>query len=461
LLLLADFEAEVLTDESIDGFADRQFHQTSWIAKEAAQWLQAVCKTPVSISRGELTAMQRRKWKLETVIPQARVEEGLPILDEEMQVISVEDFEKYRDVWEGHKVLDNHGHLDKSRHTDRKLNKRIDHRHHLIDAITIGLTSRSLFQNMARQYKIDSEREARGQKPRLEVGEPPIKNVREIALAAIRECPLSIKPDRYPDGAMFKDNPYGRAYNEKAEQFMLTKRYKLIDLVADLKEKKAKDGAPKKTIEQQARENILSIVSAKIRNIVLVEFEKRLNSGKTIIEAMTEPVYQEAYLSAKTKPLPIKRVVCFTTYSAEEASPIEHPNNRKLVEHPNCKKPVKPLQKFIRDDGYAYMEIVKNENGVAKARLVDIQEGMQEKGKKAPQNITRYYKGDVVEDLTTGLKYRVKKFAAGARENPRSKIIAIRYTESASNIDLVKKAAGRIEFIDDGLLVIRLINQNV
>ena len=462
LLLLEDFENEVLNDDSIAGFADRQFHQTSWIAKEAAQWLQTVCKTPVSVSRGEMTAGLRRKWKLETVIPQVRAEEGLPILDEEGAVVTPEDFAKYRDVWDGHRVLDNHGKLDKARHTERKLDKRIDHRHHLIDAITIALTSRSLFAQMARQYKLDSERVGLNEKPRLRIGEAlPLKNVRELALAAVRECPLSIKPDRKPDGAMFKDNPYGRAFSEKEDRFMLTKRSKLIDLVVDLKEKKSKDGSPKKTVEEQAKENILSIVSNKTRGIVLAEFEKRLKNGKTVIEALLEPIYQETYLSNKTKPLPIKKVVCFTTYSAEEASPVEHPNNRKLAEHPSCKKPVKPLYKFLRDDGYAYMEILKNENGVSTARLVDVQEGMQEKEKKEPQNVTRFYKGDVVQDLSTGLKYRVKKFAAGVRDNPRPKIITIRYTESASNIDLVKKAAGRIEFIDEGLFNIKLVNQNV
>ena len=232
LLLLEDFEQEVLTDESIDGFADRQFHQTSWIAKEAAQWLQSICKTPVSVSRGEMTAGLRRKWKLETVIPQARIDEGLPVLDEEGQVISPEEFAKYRDVWEGHRVLDSHGKLDKLRHTDRKLNKRIDHRHHLIDAITIALTSRALFQQMARQYKLDSERVGADEKPRLRIGEAlPLKNVRELALAAVKECPLSIKPDRYPDGAIFQETAYGIALKEGEDKSRLTLRVKIVELI--------------------------------------------------------------------------------------------------------------------------------------------------------------------------------------------------------------------------------------
>ncbi|MGB4812872.1 MAG: type II CRISPR RNA-guided endonuclease Cas9 [Methylophilaceae bacterium] len=443
LLLLQDFEAEVLTDESIDGFADRQFHQTSWIAKEAALWLQSVCKTPVSVSRGELTAMLRRKWKLETVIPQARILEGLPVLDDEGNVITPEEFERYRPIWEGHRAE------DKANHTDRKLDKRIDHRHHLIDAITIGLTSRGMFQQMARQYKADTEREARGQRPRLEVAEPPLRNVRELALKVIKECPLSIKPDRRPDGAIFKDNPYGRAFSESENRFMLTKRYKLIDLVADLKEKKGKDGAPKKTIEQQAKESILSIVSPTTRRLVLEVFEKRLQIGKTIIEAMSEPIYQETYLSKTTHPLQVKKVVCFSAFSAEEAIPIEHP------------LPQKRFKKYLRADEYAYMEVQTSVNATFVVKLVDKQEGMVQKNKLIPIGVSRYYKGDVVEDLDTGLFYRVKKFAAGAKDNPRPKLITIRYTESASNINLVKKAAGRKEFIDEGLLKIRLVNQNV
>lgn len=281
LLLLEDFENEVLNDESIAGFADRQFHQTSWIAKEAAQWLRSVCKTPVSVSRGEMTAGLRRKWKLETVIPQARAEEGLPILDEEGAVVTPEDFAKYRDVWEGHRVLDGHGKLDKARHTDRKLDKRIDHRHHLIDAITIALTSRSLFAQMARQYKLDSERVGLSEKPRLRIGEAlPLKNVRELALKAVRECTLSIKPDRYPDGAIFQETAYGVAVKEGEDKARLTLRVKLRDSIDS-----------KKGTVEQAHKAIATIVSEITREIVLKAFDARIADSKTAPLALAEPIF--------------------------------------------------------------------------------------------------------------------------------------------------------------------------
>ncbi|MDO9205517.1 type II CRISPR RNA-guided endonuclease Cas9 [Methylotenera sp.] len=386
LLLLADFEAEVLTDESIDGFADRQFHQTSWIAKEAAQWLQGVCKTPVSVSRGELTAMLRRKWKLETVIPQARAEERLPILDEEMQVISVEDFEKYRDVWEGHRVLDSHGHLDKSRHTDRKLNKRIDHRHHLIDAITIGLTSRSLFQKMASQYKIDSEREARGQKPRLEVGEPPIKNVREVALAAIRECPLSIKPDRYPDGAIFQETAYGIAVKEGEDKARLALRVKVADLIDR-----------KKGTVEQAHKAIQSIVSVTIREIIFKEFESRIASGKSAPEALAMPIYQTMY----GQRVEIKKVKCFTGNYADDVAIISH-TSKDGREH----------LKRLPNAGYAYLETEMFDGRIGKQELVNTHQAMKRKRKPLSENMVRLHKGDTVLDSKDGKKYRIGYFAA-------------------------------------------------
>ncbi|MEQ1487618.1 MAG: type II CRISPR RNA-guided endonuclease Cas9 [Methylotenera sp.] len=386
LLLLADFETEVLTDASIAEFADRQFHQTSWIAKEAAQWLQGVCKTPVSVSRGELTAMQRRKWKLETVIPQARAEEGLPILDEEMQVVSVEDFEKYRDVWEGHRVLDSHGHLDKSRHTDRKLNKRIDHRHHLIDAITIGLTSRSLFQKMARQYKIDSERGVRGQKPRLEVGEPPIKNVREIALAAVRECPLSIKPDRYPDGAIFQETAYGVAVKEGEDKGRLALRVKVADLIDR-----------KKGTVEQARKAIQNIVSETIRKIVAKEFESRIVAGKSAPEALAMPIYQTMY----GQRVEIKKVKCFTGNYADDVAIISH-TSKDGREH----------LKRLPNAGYAYLESEIFEGRIGKQDLVNTHLAMKRKRKPQSENMVRLHKNDTVLDSKDGKKYRIGYFAA-------------------------------------------------
>jgi CRISPR-associated endonuclease Csn1 len=387
LLLLEDFENEVLNDNSIEGFADRQFHQTSWIAKEAAQWLQGVCKTLVSVSRGEMTAGLRRKWKLETVIPQVRAEEGLPILDEEGAVVTPEDFAKYRDIWEGHRVLDNHGKLDKARHTDRKLDKRIDHRHHLIDAITIALTSRSLFAQMARQYRLDSERVGLSEKPRLRIGESlPLKNVRELALAAVRECPLSIKPDRYPDGAMFQETAYGIAVKEGEDKARLTLRVKLSDLI----------DSKKGTIEQ-AHKAIATIVSEITREIVLKAFEARIAAGKTAIQSLSEPIYQQLY----GQKIAVKKLNCFTNSYADDVAIISH-TSKDGREH----------TKRLANRGYAYLETEMLDGRIGQQELVNIQQAMKRKRKAKQENMVRLHKGDTILDSKDGKKYRIGYFKA-------------------------------------------------
>ncbi|HEY8354649.1 MAG TPA: HNH endonuclease domain-containing protein [Methylophilaceae bacterium] len=387
LLLLEDFEQEVLTDESIADFVDRQFHQTSWIAKEAAQWLQSICKTPVSVSRGEMTAFLRRKWKLDTVIPQVRIDEGLPILDEEGQVISPEDFTKYRHVWEGHMVLDSHGKLDKSRYTDRKLDKRLDHRHHLIDAITIGLTSRALFQQMAWQYKLDSELVGANEKPRLRGGELlPLKNVRELALAAVKECPLSIKPDHYPDGAIFQEKAYGIAVKDGEEKARLTLRVKVADLVDR-----------KKGTVEQARKAIQNIVSDSIRETVAIAFENRIAKGMSAPEALAEPIYQTLY----SKQIEIKKVRCFTGNYADDVAIISH-----------ISKDGREHVKRLLNAGYVYLETEMRDGRIVRQELVNIQQALRNKKRKIPDGVTRLYKGDVVLDLEDDKIYRICYFKA-------------------------------------------------
>jgi CRISPR-associated endonuclease Csn1 len=405
LLRLKDHETEVLTDETIAGFSDSQFHQTSWIAKEAALWLQSICPTPVSVSRGQLTAMLRRGWKLETVIPEARVAEGLPVLDEEGAVITPEEFERFRPIWEGHRAP------SRELHTDRKLNKRIDHRHHLIDAIVIALTSRSLFQAMARRYKMESENRAEGERPRLKTPEPPLRTVREAALAAVRECPLTIKPDRYPDGAMFQGTAYGVAQKEGEEKLRLTLRQPLAELVDR-----------KKGTVEQARKAIASIVSDDIRGLVSKAFEERISKGKTAPAALAEPIYQEQF----GKLLPIRKVRCYTNKYAEDVITITHSS----VDG-------KTHTKRLLHAGYAYLETETSEGRIVRQELVTIQQAMKRKHMTLPENTVRLYKGDMVLDMKDNKKYRVGYFKA------EGKIFQVPFVDPRAYDAITEKDSGR------------------
>ncbi|MEP6878174.1 MAG: type II CRISPR RNA-guided endonuclease Cas9 [Nitrosospira sp.] len=322
LLRLMDFEREVMTDESINGFADRQFHQTSWIAKETAQWLNCLCPNKVSVSRGELTAWLRRRWGLETVIPEVRIESDLPVLDEEGKLITAEDFGILKRFLEGHPITRADREANSGFDFNRRPDKRLDHRHHLIDAITLALTSRGLFQKMATNYKIAAEkmrprdgetaeeRERRmkyetGHLLRLEAVEPSLRSVRAAAMDAVRECLISIKPDRYPDGAIFKDTAYGIGQREGEEKMRLTLRLAVADLG------KTQGKTQGKTSTEAARKAIENIVSDDVRRIVMQVFETRLTNGMSAADALRETITHPLYDRS------IIKVRCFAGYAED------------------------------------------------------------------------------------------------------------------------------------------------
>lgn len=396
LLRLKDFEREVLTDESVNGFADRQFHQTSWIAKEAAQWLECLCPNKVSISRGELTAMLRRSWKLETVIPEIRIENGLPLLDTEGKLIEQDNFNQLKKYLEGHPVRSEDRKANPGFDFNRRPDKRLDHRHHLIDALTLALTSRGLFQRMANNYKAAAEkmppcdeetaeeRERRIKtytRLRLEVPEPPLHTVRAAALDAVRECKITIKPDRHPDGALFKDTAYGIAQRNGEDRLRLALRKTVSSL----------GKTQGKTNTEAARKAIASIISDDVRRILSEEFETRISQGVDASAALAKPVLHPLYGT------PIRKVRCFETY-AEDAQSIGFTSRQG--EH----------RKYLINAGYAYLELATN--GSREHRPVKISEATRNKNRPAPQGVERIYKGDTVIDTKSQKKFVVKQIKA-------------------------------------------------
>ena len=253
LLTLAEYEHEVLDDESISDFSERQFAETSWIGKLAAEWMKQVC-THVSVSRGTLTAHLRRIWKLETVIAQARYDAGLPVLDQDGEKITLDDFKRFKPFWEGHNGKDHP-------RTDRKIDKRIDHRHHLIDALVIAQTSRSLYQRMARHYKELAERRQAGEAVRMTLAvEPPLRDLRARALHIACGTEIRHKPDRHVSGAFFQQTAYRKTWTDdgKSRLAIRISLSKLTDNAGSL---------------DKARKGISDIVSDHTRRVVSEAFE--------------------------------------------------------------------------------------------------------------------------------------------------------------------------------------------
>ncbi|MGV3628305.1 MAG: type II CRISPR RNA-guided endonuclease Cas9 [Betaproteobacteria bacterium] len=394
LLILNDYERETLDDAVIDEFSDRQLHETSWIGKLAALWLQTICPAPVAPSRGTLTAHLRRIWKLETVIAQARLEAGLPVLDQDGEKITSEEFERFRPYWEGHtgKGIER---------TDRKIDKRIDHRHHLIDALVIAQTSRSLYQRMAKNYKSLAERQQAGEAVRLRLFvEPPLKNVREQALALVQSANIRHKPDRQISGNFFQQTAYRKTLTEdgKSRAVIRIPLTQLTDTKGSL---------------DKARKGISDIVSDHTRKVVSDSFEQTIASGKSVKEALAKPIYDPQF---KTK---IKRVAVYQRIGrgfldGSSIFPIEH--GRRFVKH------------YV-SDGYAFVSIIENNGRIESADSVPVFRA--HRSNSTPKNgERRFFRGDTLLASSNGKKYVIHQLLANAT------VRAAEVTESRSWIAL-------------------------
>lgn len=415
LLTIKDYEGEVLDDSAIEGFSERQFHETSWIAKLAAQWLRAVCQN-VAVSRGELTAFLRRIWRLDTVIPEVRFEENLPVLDTDKNPVTHDEFDRFRRCWEGH------DRDPAAEQTDRKIDKRIDHRHHVIDALVIAMTTRGLYQKMARHWK--AEREA-GRKPSLSI--PPLmRNLREQALELVRNCNLTHKTDHYPAGKFFKEHAYRRVLMDNDKKRLVV-RAVLASLVDN------------KTSLDKARKAISDIVSDEVRNIVSDEFDRRTARGMSPQEALSSPIAYPRYRDRKNgREVIIKKVRLYQRMGrgyadGEDAVPIIHTQRQG-----------KELLKHYLSDGYAYVSLKFDNGRLVSAESVPLYVAPRRSARPEPGE-TRYYTNDTFQDTSTNRRYVVRQIRANAA-------LALTLVSEAREVRDLDADAGLMVVSGNGLL---------
>jgi CRISPR-associated endonuclease Csn1 len=370
LLLLKDFEQEVLNDKSIADFVDRQLHQTSWVARAASQWLRSLCPD-VFAARGEFTALLRRSWHLDTVIPEIRIGQNLAVLDTDGNAVSAQEFEQYRRHWEGH-----------GRAPSRILEKRLDHRHHTIDALVIGLASRSLYQRLAKNYKasLESVQSGRSRRHEWQV-EPPIPDVRAVASEMVRNCRLTHKPDRFPAGAMFQDTAYAIHIDREKDVAELTVRSPLSGLLVE------------KSVEA-TRAQIAQIASPEVRDLVMTEFDKRIAAGESPKQALARPVAYPRYGTL------IHRVrVIRPDVGPDKAHEVTFRSRNGLH------------SKHLLPDGNAYLE-VKGTGRSVNCRVVPIVEAARGATCPPAAGVRRFYKSDTVIDNKDGSRLVVKQIKA-------------------------------------------------
>ena len=165
------------TEVNLDDFISRQLNETRYISHEVSNYLKLLGSN-VQVSTGQTTAILRRAWDLNGILAADR------------------DVEK----------------------------NRRDHRHHTIDALVIALTSRPLFQRIARTAA--DQRAVLGER-RLALGTPWESfqsEVREKLMALI----VYHAPARKIAGAFHEETAYGEVMMEGAKVYV--RRVPLEDL---------------------------------------------------------------------------------------------------------------------------------------------------------------------------------------------------------------------------------------
>ena len=364
-LLIKDFEHETLDDDVINDFINRQYQATAYVAKLCKRWLETLCPK-VYVSNGRLTAKLRHRWGLETVIPQVRYEEGLPVYDDRYSA------NKKESTQQDYKIPQSEFN---STGSHRRVNKRIDHRQHVVDAFVIALTTPQLYRQIMAQYK--HERDSGRECPRMFI--PPLpKHFREQLVDIVRHTRPIHRPDHRLTGKLFKDNP--STVGEYKGQPVYVQRKPITDL---------------------KNKNVSNIYHGMTRTAF---------DGVDLKQDLQHPVFHPVYNTQ------IRKVrICGDT--ASDAVRVEH----------GTRTP--GLFKYLEPEGYAYLEYDTKDPRVP--WLIRRHEAMK---RRASSTIVRIWKKDTVYDKKSNRYYVVQKFAA-AEDGP--KIFLSLVTEAIANIDLV------------------------
>lgn len=149
------------------GFIARQLTDTAHAARTAQRYLGVLQGVERVVGNpGRLTAMARGKWRLNGLLG------------------------------------------------DENRKNRVDHRHHAIDAVVIGLLDRPILQQVARAS-------ARGADDRLEITLPDLDDALvDTIRGQIRDIIVAYKPDHGLRGRLFKDTAYGAVAEDKRDPTM-------------------------------------------------------------------------------------------------------------------------------------------------------------------------------------------------------------------------------------------------
>ncbi len=478
-----------------DGFRLRQNSETAWIGRELTTYLKkrlnikitdkGTLEDRVYVTRGTLTSHLRRTCGLNTLIPDIRKEEGKPVFNRKGELMD-DGGEHHCGSW--HDIFSD---------IEKNYDKRIDHRHHAVDAAVIGLVDRSIFIKATKFYKDPKNYKVSkktGKKyPTLSGFEKDItlqNQLRTILKPRLCNYVVWHKADRQPIDGFFDENIYrckgatlklkeGKNLPElAADTFEATKK-NLEEYIEDTKNvqriikqftNKYSEGKEKtekakcknallgvekdinklikrKTLEELAgktfdntRKTLELIVGEDVKKHVITEFERRHHESTEVNE---EKKCKNALCGASTDdgifyPAETKnKVKCVRVYhKATNSVGTYNENYDKIISVRDSRKI--RHNHVLNNDGYACFEIVEDEKENLTYKPIPYHTYWTKEYQaklKTDDKIVRIYKNDIVCDRESKEYYVVKQLHSSSKN-----LKCIKTTETMTYADAKSKA---------------------
>jgi CRISPR-associated endonuclease Csn1 len=239
----------------IGNFSNLDLQSTAYTSKIILGWCKDICPK-VTPSFGMLTAYLRDIWNFNNILPEVRIAEGKTLFNEdgeeidsakwkeiflkeedwnfsESQALS-QDFQEYIDNLDEEHDKPINNNTDKQKHFkkfrkslrhENKFYKRIDHRHHAVDAAVIGLSTSLLIERASNHNKeFDGLYKAKDfngkiKNPGFEIDNAELyRRIKEKTKEYLTDYVVWHKPDRLPNGKFFNETAYNRPLSKPIVQ---------------------------------------------------------------------------------------------------------------------------------------------------------------------------------------------------------------------------------------------------
>ncbi len=423
------------TEEDVqlwENFIDRQLRQSQYIAKKSVEILQQVCKNVYTTS-GSVTDFVRHQWGYDEILHDL-------------------NFERFKKANLTTMVKQLHSGKEVEVERIKDWTKRLDNRHHAVDALAIACTTQGMIQrlntlnasrdamldelNNKEQRMIDSERSMLEKwiisQPHVSYAEAK-KEINKILISLRPNTRITVPGKRYitkngkrtlvqtgiivPRGALHAEFVYGRIMKQEADGVTLTpqyvRKYKLgigtqgyifngNETYKEELKKDKKTGLPQIVVTDKIKDVLDKIVDSGIRKRILERLNRgfedgtdyRTNTAKALENLKNldeDPIYSD---DAKTRPIrTVRKYVNSSTMVA-----VRKDGNGKPVS-------------FVEPDGNHHVAFYKDKDGVITESIVTKWQAVQRKLKHRPvivDNPTQTWndlvgRNDVPEELLQSL----------------------------------------------------------